>query len=32
MEDTYKAGYDKSYEIKLIIITATKEYKYAVRI
>mgnify|MGYP001200273182 FL=1 len=32
MEDTYKAGYDKRYEIKLIIITSTKECKYAIRI
>jgi len=32
MEDTYKAGYDKRYEIQLIIITPTKECKYAIRI
>ena len=32
MEDTYKAGYDKSFEIQLIIIISTKEYKYAIRI
>ena len=32
MEDTYKAGYDKSYEMQFIIIISTKEYKYAIRI
>ncbi len=32
MEDTYKAGYDKSYEIQLTIIISTKEYKNAIRI
>ena len=32
MEDTYKAGYDKRYEIQLIIITLTKECEYAIRI
>jgi len=32
MEDTYKAGYDKRYEIQLIIITLTKECKYDIRI
>ena len=32
MEDTYKAGYDKRYEIQLIIITSTKECKYVIKI
>ena len=32
MEDTYKAGYDKSYEMQLKILTSTKEYKNAIRI
>ena len=27
MEDTYKAGYDKIYEMQLIILTSTKEKK-----
>ena len=32
MEDTYKAGYDKSYEMQLIIITSTEEDKNAIKI